>query len=666
MLSFSVRTFSMPSAMGFLFFVLLLPVSLDSQLYAQQPTVWQSLPEETAVAVRIADGKAFADAFRENTKLGTVMFSERRISAIAKAMEEAESEDWLKIQKEMSELGFTVDDLWQLLVGETGYALVIVDDENHIPRPLGLAWCEPGAELAGRTFEILGKVVERQEDQEHPATRIDLELADRPVMQLMVPEFEWKYDEDYDLPENYSELSEEDQQVQWEQAYEKWRNSAKLKATYAMVLVSAVDNRLLVAHTYHNSPTADEHPDAELLADVFARLIGSLSEGEGGFLQQLADDSGTAEVLNLDGIGMFEALGNPTPLLRLAQVSSKDNEKFEKLMRISGAHGLGPFAWKATLQGFQLHSRYSLATAQPRQGLMKWLDQKPISVDPPDWVPATVLEYSQISFDLREAYLTLKEILLLEFPDRAGQWIAMAEAQVVGFAKCSLEDLLGSVGTRHIILKFEPEWDPEIDADWEQPERNAMVWQLEDEQVWSQLFQSLVPFVSSMPGGKFTEEQGFRGFRFKTGPVEGGLFLGKGTLVLGYGAQVVEKVLSSLNNPALNASGFRGGSVYQQANELLPHEPCWATRVADGNRYAKVLRNWGDQRLDQMLDTSAHDDEEETEEEEASTKSQPWELLRALLPSEEESQGLMGVSVDRLEVRPQGLFYESVQEFPAP
>ena len=622
---------------------------------------WQCLPEETAFAVRIPNGRAIADACVKNTKLGAVLFSEKRREIVAEALRKSNSDDWAEFQKKLSEYGLTTDELLQFFAGESGYAIVVTKDAEGDPLALGLSWLEPGEELAERAYNILARAVEEQEDAEHAIGRVDLELADRPVMQLMLPHVTTEHESELETPEGYDEMSDVEQESAWDEAYRAWEDSSVEKVSYSAVLVSTVGGRVLLAHGYRKHETEENHPDAEPLHETFARFLAEHATGQGGFVGKLADDAGVSRVMNLEGVEVFEILGDVAALVTLARAAADDDERGEKVLRILGVDSLGPLALRSTLQDTQWHSQFSLAVSQPRQGIMKWFDQTPLDSEPPAWVPANAITYSQFSFDLGKAYAILKEEIMREFPEQSGQYFGMAEMQVVGFAQANLQEVLSSLGSRHIMLIFESPLDIAPDTDSLSPESTAVVWQVTDEQLWTRLMQALAPMIGSMPGSEFTDEQGYSGFRFKSDPIEGGLFLGNGNLVLAYGPQVLETTLSALNNPPAGMGAFRGGEVYRQATALLEPAPSWGYKVVDGNRYGAILRTWMLELLKQRDEMG--DDEEAND----SSSENAWvQLARELMPTDEEMKNMLGVIVSRWEVNDHGLFGASVQETPAP
>ncbi len=647
-----------------IFFLLTLavaPMGAWGQASEAGVATWDCLPEETALAVRIPNGRAIAEACMQNTKLGAVLFSEKRKQAVAESLRKSDSAEWSEFQEQLSEYGLTTDDLLQLVAGESGFAALLFDDEQDEARALALAWLEPGAELAARAYEILGRFIEEQEDDEHPITRVDLDLADHAVMQLTIPTISTVHSEKFERPDGYDEMSEEEQRTAWKEAYEAWQDSEVERVRYETVLVSTIGGRVLLATSFRHSKAADSHPDAERLAGIFARLLAEHQRGAGGFVAKYANDAGVARVMSLDGVAGFELVGDSAALMRL--VPEIENTNRDKMLRMLGLKSLGPFALRSSLDGNRWQSQMSLADSRPLEGLMQWLDQPHIDSDPPAWAPAAAIAYTQYSFDLGKAYAILAEQIRREFPELSQQWLAMAEIQVNGVAEVGVEELLSSVGTRHTALNFETEVNLVDDLAAQQPESTAVVWQVTDEQIWNRVMQKLIPMVGAMPGAEFTDEQGYSGFRLNNEQIEGGLFLGNGNLVLAYGSQVLETTLSSLNNPPKGSGAFRGGKVYERANELLEPALSIAYSVVDGDRYATMVRDWFVAALDQYESVLALSGEDA----EAAGGENAWlELARALLPSEKEVHDLLGVGASRCEFNDHGIFGVSVQELPPP
>lgn len=636
------------------------------RVFAQQAVeTWQCLPEETVAAVRIPNGKAVLDAMRQ-TKFGKVMLTEKRKEDLIAVFEKHSDDEWSEFLALLEEYDLTSDEIISLLAGETGYAVLLTNDPDDQPQFLGLGWMQPGEELAAKFFEILAKAIEEQDD-EREIERVDLDLVGQTVMQLRFPEVDTEYTDDFDLPDDYDELSDAEKRDAYKIAEEKYEASAVETVTYRTMLLCQYDERLLVGHQFSASDTEAADSADQRLSETFARwLTAHASGGSDGFSPRLAAEPGVARTWSSDGVPIMELLGDIRPLIEVARAVATNTEQAEQWIRLFGVDQLGAFALRQTADGPNWHTQMSLGLPAPRTGLMKLMDQELLAIDPPQWVPASAVRYFQLSFDLGAAYNTVKEEVTREFPDRTAAGFAMAEAQVQNFAQLSLSELLSSLGQRHTIMSFGVE-DSEVSEgeDLEPGEnmsdRMAVVWQVTDEQLWSRLMKVIAPFAGMAPGSEAAEEQGFSGFRMKNESVEGGLFLGKGYLVLGVGTGVVETVLASLNNPPSGSNAFAGSEVYSNATDLLDLDPAMFAEITDNERYVQMVFSKMRQQLDQienMFDAASNGDD--------SDGNFVFDLMRTVMPDDEELPGLMGVSVGRWEINDDGFFAESVQEMPFP
>lgn len=637
-----------------------------SKTFAQDETsIWQSLPEETVVAMRIPNGQAVLDEIRE-TKFGAVMFSEKRKAALLKVLEKHGEGDWAEYLRVLKQYDLTTEELFTLFAGETGYAIANTKDDNDEPLFLGIGWVQPGDELAGKFYEIIGKALEEQ-DEENAVTRVDVELADQEVMQLRFPQVDTEYSEDFELPDDYRDLPEEEQVEAYELATEQFEASGIEMIVYRTALLSRVGDRLLIAHQIV-APSEDEADLAdERLSTLFANVLTAhASGGSDGFGPRLSSDPSVARTLSAEGLPVFDLLADVQTLVQIGRGEADDPEDADKFIRLFGIEELGAFAVRQTMDGVSWNTLVSLAVPAPRTGLMRLLDQEMLEIDPPQWVPASAVRYYQLSFNLGEAYETIKEEVTRVFPEQTARGFMMVETQVQNFAQVALPELLASLGNNHTIMTFgiqsiDLEEASDDDLDNNLTDRTAIVWQLTDEQLWSKLFKVIAPFAGMAPGTEAVEEQGFSGYRMKSGQIEGGLFLGKGYLVLGIGDGVVETTLSALNNPPSGSNALRGSDLYSDARDLLDLEPAMLFELTDNDRYMRMVFDKLSQQFDQLEGMMGAMVDEDDDEEGMFI----FDLMRALMPKGDELQGMMGVSVSRTEVNEDGVFLQSVQEAPA-
>ncbi len=626
---------------------------------------WDCLPEETAFAMRIPNGKAFARQFIENTKLGSVILSEKRKELISQGLAKHGSENIDSFELDLKKFGLTWDDLLQLFAGETGYAVVVVEGDRGQSVPLGLAWMEPGQELADKSLEALAQAIDSEDDSEHPPTRIDVELAGTEVMQLTLPDISVEYSDEFEYPENYEDLPQDEKEQAWEEAYEKWENSATEKVNYGTALIATYQGRLLIGHSFAQSESEDTHPDGERLAGLFTRLLESHEENSsaGGFVEKYADSEEVARVMGIEGTACLELVGEAQALMQLAKQSAADEGFAARIDRVFGFESLGQFAIKSALDGNLWETQATISISEPREGVMQLVDQEAVDLDPPAWVPASAVSYSQISFDLGAAYALVKDVVTAEFPQQS-QYFGLVEMQLFGFAQASLEDVLSSLGTRHALATFAVQVEESDDAMPQKPEVIALVWQLADEQIWKNIFKAASPWVKNLPGGEVSDEQGYNGFRFSNNNSKAGVFLGNGTLVLVVGPGMIEAVLSAVNDPPEGSDAYRESEVFQKGAGLLPSESGIGFSITDGNEYAVVLRDWMAsmiENIETMREAMYAADEPEEDEE-------LWalDLMKKLMPNDDEIENIMGVSATSYEVNDAGMQLFSIQELPPP
>lgn len=648
---------------SFFISLLALPCTSFGQAVATEVDTWSCLPEETAFAVRIPNGKAFAKQFVENTKLGSVVFSEKRKALVTKAIAEHGSADWGEFHAKLDEFGLKPDELLQMLAGESGFAVVITEDDQEQSVPLGLAWLQPGEELATRIMEIHAELLDTQDDKEHPVTRVDVELAGLEVMQLTFPSVSTVYDEEFEYPDNYKDLPEEERETAWEAAYEKWENSAREKVTYFVTLVVAQGDRVLLAHTFDSSESEDFHPHGQLLAGMFARVLEAHEQGEGDFAKKYSGNEQVARVMGIEGIPCLELVGDARPLMKLFEQVAPDAKKLDQVKQFTGYESWGPFALKSALDGGMWESQLTVEIAEPREGLMRLVEQESIDIDPPAWIPASAVSYSQLSFDFRGFYTLIKNLVAEQFPELS-RYFGLADMQVFGFAQANVEDVLGSLGTQHKMATFPGKAENAEQAAKQNPEAVVIVWQLADEQIWKNIFKASAPMVKSMPGGEVSDEQGYTGFRFSNNDSDASVFLGNGKLVLVVGPDVVETVLSALNDPPEGTNSYREDTIYQNALELLPSTTGIGFTITDGNKNAVLLRDWllaSLENIESMREAMLAAEETDQDED-------YWMIgvVKKLLPDDNEIENILGLSVSSYDVDAHGLQFFSIQELPPP
>jgi hypothetical protein len=231
--------------------------------------------------------------------------------------------------------------------------------------------------------------------------------------------------------------------------------------------------------------------------------------------------------------------------------------------------------------------------------------------------------------------------------------------QAQGWLGVELPRLLTSLGSRHWIVSYPPRV-AEAFAEARRvrgqnggqqarqiADRVAVIWRITDDAPFGKILQRL----AGMAGGDLQEEQGFRGVRIPDGPA---VFLGQDHLVVGIGADSLEKTLTAIRNPPAGESSLRESDVPRRAADLLPLEPARMFGVSDSSRAGGTLG-----MLRDMVLSLVPEDVEE-----------PYRDLLAgvqkILPSDEEMEGMFGVGATTLRADDNGVSLQTAWEMPSP
>jgi hypothetical protein len=346
--------------------------------------------------------------------------------------------------------------------------------------------------------------------------------------------------------------------------------------------------------------------------------------------------------------------------------SEQELEERKRILEATGIDRLGALAFRTSLSDSALHTGIFLQVPSPRTGILALLDQPAMEAKPSRWVPASVAEYSHLNLDLGGVYTLIKNLVIQRVGEKAEQGFKQVEATVNGFAGTDLAAILSSLGRQHVFLGFEPKLQDVKQLDEDSPfagvDRMAVVWAIENQEVWKRLLNASQAFAAMAKGTiEYREEQGFSGYRLTMPQADGGLFLGKGYLVLAIGEGVLTQTLSMLSHPPEGRDALVNSDLYVRAARLLPLQPGLSFDLADGNRYAGSLH----QSLEALLDASSRQlgDLKDTDAEDL---RRLMEQLRRLLPSVEEFQNVFGVNTSYMRATDDGLEAKTVSELPPP
>jgi hypothetical protein len=603
---------------------------------------WTCVPEPTALIARIPGGQAFFEALKKQTKLGAVLSNSQRFDRLKSLLlEQADTrEEWDTVVKELAKYKLTPEDAGLLFDGDLGVGVTVEPGSGKTPIALIYAWLEPGDDLADRMYAAVQQAVEEHSDD---AKRADIELAGATVMHLTLKTSVPKVDPDVDAEEADKVPADEH------------------------IFLAKVGKRLLGIMCVTSADDAANKSDelAERLQSAFGKFLDA-HHRESDTLPAIMQTQGLAAAMPA-GVPLMEVLMDVRPLYQLfvkaaENAEDTDKESAEKSLRMAralGAETLGTVAVRTSLDGNALASSAFVALPTPRVGLFTLLDQPTLPAEPAAWVSSDVVSYDHVSFDIGKAYSRIKGIVVDELGPDAGAGINFIENSITAKIGVDVIELLSSLGQQHSTVSFVPKVDAAKadEGDSLGTGRTGVVWQVKNEDIWRKVMQ----LGAAATGQEPVEEQGFLGLRVSQGGFEGGVFLGRGFLVLGMGDEVIESVLSMLRNPPAGDASLRGSALYRRACELLPPQAGLTYQISDNNRNMKAVRQVMLTSLEAVKRQQAGADDEDVR--------RGLEILEKaieLLPSEDELEGTLGVSAAQTTVDDSGVVNRSVLDLPAP
>lgn len=660
---------------------LLMPLAAFAQATPEKPAI-DCLPPDTVFALHVPDGRGFAEAMRQRTQFGAAMFSQQKLDRFAELIKAEAGEDWDQMVEDLARYDLSTDDFKHLFDGPAGLSMVSVEraDPELNPAPLlvFLAWLEPGEDLATRLHEaILRSMEDEAREQDEPFLRIDFDAAGHTVSHIAIPEKALDFEQDFELPEDFFEMTEEQREAHWQEQEKRIEQAEMVEMDRTHLMITRMGGRLVFVMTPPQAEEAvralrSQDPEAEVPWDQVTGLEETTRLAT-AFLEAHERDgrSFAGRVMSAPGVDSattpgdvaVEVLFDLDPLIAMAkrmarQEADADVESFEKFMRLSGVTENHLGFYRMSLDQTILRGGLFFAAERPREGLLALLDQPTIESEPPAWVAAQTMGYVHASFDLADAYQRIKTLAIEIGGEEAQAGFMQAESGVSATTGATLPDLLKSVGATHTILNFgmtmieveQPDFEAEPDPDtgqWptkkvEMPQQSmAMIWQIQDEALWQRLMQ-LIGNFAAMGGGAVrpAEEQGFTGYRLDQGGIEMGLMLGKGHLVYGIGPGVTERVLTMIRNTPEPDNQLRNAERFNDARQLLDLRPAMVFSLEDSG---KNLGSTLDMLFRAMEQSGAIDDPE------------LLNAIRELLPTAEEMEAMVSTNTGVLYMTDEGL-----------
>ena len=633
---------------------------------------WECLPEETAVLLHMPQPAEFLEAIRDRTKFGAVAMSEPRLQGFWKLLLDkfrsdgaaGELED---LDEALGRYDLRQEDLPAAFRGDVGAGFVVRRrDAGLPPLVMMLMWLEPGEESAARMVTAAQRKLEEDiaEDETGTTKRVDLEMAGHEVL-WMVEQVMGIDPTGLDLGDvKINEDDEEAIEKRLAELQARVRNAKLVKTGHTYGFLARLGGRLAVGQTLPATPSAaqrvaeerdfDVEGGAEDAKETFERFLAAHTDTGRSPLAEVLETPGMAGALP-QGLSLLDVVIDPRVVMK-----AFDDEPTKAGLAMIGAESLGPIAWRQTLDEGRYRSGIFASLPAPRTSLMRILDQECDASEVPSFVNREAIDFTQISLDLGKAYETVKEYAVSQRDgEQAANMFAAVEMQAQGWLGVELPRLLTSLGSRHWIVSYPPRV-AEAFAEARRArgqnggqqarqiaDRVAVIWRITDDAPFGKILQRL----AGMAGGDLQEEQGFRGVRIPDGPA---VFLGQDHLVVGIGADSLEKTLTAIRNPPAGESSLRESDVPRRAADLLPLEPARMFGVSDSSRAGGTLG-----MLRDMVLSLVPEDVEE-----------PYRDLLAgvqkILPSDEEMEGMFGVGATTLRVDDNGVSLQTAWEMPSP
>lgn len=633
---------------------------------------WECLPEETAVLLRMPQPAEFLEAIRDRTKFGALAMSEPRLQGFWKLLLDkfrsdgaaGELED---LDEALGRYDLRQEDLPAAFRGDVGAGFVVRRrDAGLPPLVMMLMWLEPGEETAARMVTAAQRKLEEDiaEDETGTTKRVDLEMAGHEVLWMVEPVMGI---DPTGLDLGDVKINEDDEEAIEKRLAElqaRVRNAKLVKTGHTYGFLARLGGRLAVGQTLPATPSAaqraaeerdfDVEGGAEDAKETFERFLAAHTDTGRSPLAEVLETPGMAGALP-QGLSLLDVVIDPRVVMK-----AFDDEPTKAGLAMIGAESLGPIAWRQTLDEGRYRSGIFASLPAPRTSLMRILDQECDASEVPSFVNREAIDFTQISLDLGKAYETVKEYAVSQRDgEQAANMFAAVEMQAQGWLGVELPRLLTSLGSRHWIVSYPPRV-AEAFAEARRArgqnggqqarqiaDRVAVIWRITDDAPFGKILQRL----AGMAGGDLQEEQGFRGVRIPDGPA---VFLGQDHLVVGIGADSLEKTLTAIRNPPAGESSLRESDVPRRAADLLPLEPARMFGVSDSSRAGGTLG-----MLRDMVLSLVPEDVEE-----------PYRDLLAgvqkILPSDEEMEGMFGVGATTLRADDNGVSLQTAWEMPSP
>lgn len=596
---------------------------------------WKALPDSTFVAVEFNDLGGALSELRAKTKLGSVVLTEARFQSFMNLMKAEAGESWDEMTAELGKLGLSTDDLMSLAKGSGGFAFSMNPRGGEMEPLMAMtAWISCSPDKQERFVTAISRGLEEARSKGETMQRVDTQMAGYPVMRItdVVTRTDWSVEPDADG--NYPEYPAD--QV----------NMLMARTPFGFVVTMNLPaDRSMVRRMRSSGNPIDvaKISGVAVLEREFGRMLSLVTSGDGeGFAVKAAQVKGINSIRPA-GRQIMRAVALPQTAIQLLMQKSDGEER--SAMQAFAVDKIGAIALNLSLDGQVLRSTGFFESRGPKKGLFKLLDQPKTTFTVPNWVPADATSFTSFGLDLLGIFNTIKEIGNQVDPNFEAQ-MQQFDGMAMGFLGSDIASFLGSVGKTHAVLNFEPRIPSNVPPEFAEDvpiERMAFAIPLNDTAPWLKLLTQMGPMLGG--GGEgidmFQEERGFSGIRLSE-PMEAGLYIGQGHLLIAMGESVGVDVSSALVKAPEGDQAFKGHPIMAEAQKIITWRDGMLHQVSDNDRYIKSLM----QQLKMVMSMAAGDEEFVSK-------------LMGVIPTGDEMRGVLGVSATQIYTDENGFVLES-------
>lgn len=614
------------------------------------PSAFDSLPEDTMMALRINATRSNIANMKDSTQFGKIVFDQKRLDGIKAAFESylKQEGEYNKYRESLSKLGLEDKEITDMIYSRFGVAFGFQEMSANKQSTNITMWIKNEQALIDKLFSGMQNSIESSDSEK----RVDMEIAGRPSMMM--------------LNKDDSEVS---QIINAGNGY--------------LIAIVGVPNANLKMNK-QNTPSTDDEADFEAQSfspfffknsaismasslsvsaasaavdlESFAQIQENVNRQASQFLESL-DSQGSSFYQNTlaspgmrsnkpSGNNFIEVVGN----LKNMPLTGKQKTDFAKMGQLSSFG-----AWM-TYEDNQLNSKAFMSLPESKRGYLELLNQPPLDGQPANWVPADIQSYSQMSFDLPKLWTGIKAIIEAEKPGTSGLMEQKANQQLQMMLQTDLNALLGSFGkVMHVV---------ELPADTEAKNplgmgRVAFVLDFENEALIQKLVMTMKGMAGMMMPGAINDSNllGFNGIKLNEQFTKGqsfSLYHGNKKLIICLGNSD-EFILSALKNPPSGQDQLIENNTYR---DFMSNKHTKDSVIFSYNNAAKAINDLMD--LFEQADLGAQI------EKQANLKGMEkvYADLKKLLPKRDEVSNIFGQAMTQIRFTNEGLLVESISELP--